>query len=808
MRFWMSALWVTIGMWQMALAQESGPRQTGLAFAAPIATAGVASDNSKTVVWLQPEAGKPAFLVVLDSHDPEKIIHRGEIAVEDPGVLSVSADGSRVLIAAAIEKPKYNTMTKWAVSTIDLREPDHPVLLWRKEVNATKVSLAKDASAYAFITDSKNANDGRKLLVVSWVSSGRQVETLLSYGPPDEMLISDSGNYVATTGYGYGLNIIYLASNKATQYGSAFFGMPRFNCLLSISRSGHAVMQDSRQSQIGIYAAVDEVPRISKLSVKGSGCDTRNLGTDDQVFVRAENRFKQIDIKNPNQPADVRNFEIESDEIPLSYAGNRLYLASEQRRRLIIRSIAITPTLASAQPFDWAALSQAYDKAMLQYRNDVDAKKPIPDFTARFSLERAGILPAIESKVSGITDKKAAAILNDYAFLLGTGAVDYERAADVLRRALELDPHRKTAYLNLADLLRSRLGDVSNWQAKLAEQQEIIAAYKKYESLGGTLDSTARRFIAEIWPPEDTRNWCSQVAEVANRGQLGELISDLGFNLSYGHSKVDVFFTTEGTAHVPTIYAADSVTDVPLEIALPAWSEGLWGGDNLGLLSYAGRYHVIHYRDARHPIRSFSLEDDSACEFSVSTAEVIEHSTEPTLCQSILDGVRPVELAFNEEPWITSEDVRKKHSETRVTGVRRFNVTNDDVNLTVGRLDLSSGAGAGCESVFYELLDDNAAHFKEGDISELLSEVQSANFGGRYPTQCGNDPRFFEHNGEVYFESRPAQWPPADQWTQYHYVKSIQRNKVVDVCSFSFATRVRGVSVEKSVSQKEADTDR
>jgi len=42
----------------------------------------------------------------------------------------------------------------------------------------------------------------------------------------------------------------------------------------------------------------------------------------------------------------------------------------------------------------------------------------------------------------------------------------------------------------------------------------------------------------------------------------------------------------------------------------------------------------------------------------------------------------------------------------------------------------------------------------------------------------------------VYFENKPAAWPPADSWNQYHRVARIERGKVVDVCDFKFETTI------------------
>ena len=105
-------------------------------------------------------------------------------------------------------------------------------------------------------------------------------------------------------------------------------------------------------------------------------------------------------------------------------------------------------------------------------------------------------------------------------------------------------------------------------------------------------------------------------------------------------------------------------------------------------------------------------------------------------------------------------------------------------------MNLSSTAGAGCESVFYDLLDSSGKAFASGPGSGKLTQLQNGNSADRSPITCGNSVRLFRHRGKVYFEGKPSVWPPRDEWSQYHRVARMDKGVATDVCDFKFETTV------------------
>jgi len=82
--------------------------------------------------------------------------------------------------------------------------------------------------------------------------------------------------------------------------------------------------------------------------------------------------------------------------------------------------------------------------------------------------------PPLFEALLQVTDLKAAAPLNDYAFILGKDRRHASEATSLLRAVLTLDPERRVAHLNLADLLWSR-----------GKKDEARRHYRRYLDLSG-----------------------------------------------------------------------------------------------------------------------------------------------------------------------------------------------------------------------------------------------------------------------------------------------------------------------------------
>jgi len=303
---------------------------------------------------------------------------------------------------------------------------------------------------------------------------------------------------------------------------------------------------------------------------------------------------------------------------------------------------------------------------------------------------------------------------------------------------------------------------------------------------------------------------CEALADWANAGRLNELLSGVGTNLPWHGRRIDLAFTTEGTAHVPVWHGVDSATDEPVPDAdLPRISgqNDLWGYEDVKLLTYSDRHYVLHDRGPQYPIEAVSLENPGdACRFEVKTTETTgPHVRAPKLCADLQAARVPM---LPEQPGPSRVDPRavmERWSESDVGGVIQTAFANNGMPFHVARIRLASGAGPGCDAEFFDLLSPDGLSLATGPARERLIALQGFNDPRqyRYPVECGRQSAFFRWQGQVYFDARPMVWPPVSQFDEYHHVTTLRGGQVLEMCDFRFrtVTTARSALVETDKSE-------
>ncbi len=765
---------------------------------APITQLRVTPDGKRAVALLQPSGTQTGGIRVIDTSLPGKPIIKGFLAVS--GTLVLSRDGKQALILSEIEKEKPDTATRHEIISIDLSNLDSPKKRWRREVVARKVVLADDASAYAIsIPSKKKPEKGQWQIwqtVISWIGNDRReavVEEPL-HNAYNKMYLSDRATFLLFPMFGNQFRLFDLRAKEPILYEQGYAFLHRHGSLLAFLETGHIIVEDERAPRIGIYAPQRGIPRIATLAHEGDKHGARlNLNATETALILTagyKGRIDRIDFQQLEKISFSGSWQLPPGSYPRAATQTYLFATGggHSQEMQIFRLDVSTPSTVN-----WNSLEAAHHDTMDRYNRDIREKKTIPFYDAINRLEEAGVQQALDATVQGISNEKAAAILNDYGFLVSKRDAKSKLAETALRRAIALDPERAIARLNLADMLRARLSFLTDFSAKQRKLLEIKELYQKYLALGGK--SNAR--IDSILKDEPDRvaggNICRAIASYANAGRLEELVSGCGIDVKVGERRLDFVFGTEGTAHVPAMYVFDAKTDFPLkddEIPIPD-ADHLWGGDELGLVVYRDATHILHYRDLQHPVATTPLTGGNACKFEAKTVEKIgPNAIEPDLCRSLIKGESLSSIDFKIPAPIARETVSKRYSETGANNMRLLDFANDGKPVNVAEMELSSGAGPGCEALFYDILDNTGQNLMSGSKHELLMKLQNADSSSRYPIGCGNKPRFFIYRGKVYFENKPATWPPVDNWSQYHRVTRIDQGKVVDVCDFKFETTI------------------
>lgn len=780
------------------VASSATPTLIGTAqLSGTLASGRSSSDGRLLVVELRDSNQQSSRLQVIDTSNVTAPRLLGLVALPKINRLALTSDGTLALAEVQTEKERYNQNTGHEIIAIDLSDATRPREKWRRLVRGRKVVLARDASAFAYSRVSLKNPDGWETIVVLVANPDKQIAVEEDPFTNGNMALAAGASYLVFEWYGE-LRMWNLATNPPTEVKQdhPLFSRFKSDCFPAVLDSGYVAMEDARTARIGIYQAKVGIPRVSTVKHDGAEhCEPLNPNTVDRRFVYGDptGRLQELDLRNPSSPAIPRSWQTPQNANALAFAQGILF-SSAGKNGTELHLYSVENERKSAT--DWQALQVAYRTILDTYNAELKAHKPIPGMSAVRRLQEAGVIQALDAQIEGISPQEAAAILNDYGFLATKWAPQHiaERS---LRRAIEIDPKRAVAHLNLADFLRQTLAREHDALGdNTGRRTEIELHYRTYLSLGGKHSQSIDNFLKGDPGSANKAELCGTIAAYANLGRLSELVSDVGLRIPYGGRRIDLIFTTEGTAHVPTYYAFDSTNDFRLEDTEvpsgPVGSDDLWGGDSLGLLTYRNEHYILHYKDFTHPVAAIALAGGRGCRFEAVTTERIGQSAiEPELCTELQGGKGPANLIFGSGTRMTGEQVSAKWGESAINGTRTIDFANDGIPVNVAELSLSSGAGAGCDETFYETVDANATQFVSGPKRDLLMKLQKADPSNRYPIlPCGNSPRFFAYKKRVYFETKPSSWPPVDTWNQYHRVTTINDGQVKDVCDFRFETKV------------------
>jgi hypothetical protein len=754
---------------------------------APVHALRVTPDARVAVALVGPSGGRPGGLRVIDGSAPAKPVLKGSLAGLS-GALALSPDGRQALVAIQSDPARHPTAARWQVVVVDLSDLDHPREVRRLDLQVQDVVLAGNGQALAAVQPVPGG-PGRWQATVQWVAGDRQPILVEGAERGDgSAWLSDDARFLARMLSDTALEITALQGAAAATHQQAdVFFLPRHGCIPAVLDSGHVVVDDQRMPRLGFYAAAPEVPRVATVAGDGAAWCRRldaNLGPGQLVLADALNRVLRIDASAASNPVPKGPWILPPRTQPLATTAEYLYATAAPARLLVFRWEGAAPATV-----DWRALDAAHRVALLQYRQSMQPgsaarRAPAPDVLQQ--LEEAGVLPALEAPVEGVSRQRAAEILNDYGFWARHDAARASLVQQALRRAAELDPGRAVARLNLADWLVGRLPRVTDPKARQASMAEIDALYRRYLALGGRPAHVQPYLQSAAQARRGSSSACEAIASHANAGRLRDLVSDAAAGVvAGGGQRLDLLFSVQGTAREPVIHAFDAATDQPVELAPPGDSD-LWGGGLLGLVVHDEGARVLHYRDLRHPVHARSLGEGTDCAFRTTTVEHVgPRAVEPALCRALsrLDG--PGDVVFTEPPAMAETTWRGSPATTFEAGpMEPLDLANNGQAVNVVLISHDSTAGAGCRGIHYDVMDANGERLDTGPLHKLISDLQ----GGT--AWCGNSARFFLHNGKTYFESRPVTWPPQDDADRYHRVARIERGRVIDVCDFRIESRI------------------
>lgn len=758
-----------------------------------------AADGKRLVTQLQATAQTPATLQVIDSSDPTRPKVTGTLVLPDNGDMVLDGGGRLALVHLHSHLEPPSPESNHRVIAIDIDASGVPRILWEQELSASQLTLSAQAKALAYLRLAASNDGAREAVVMSVADRKTRAVIPIGFSGDQTVALSPEGDVLATVGYG-DVRIWDLKAGAPVPFEHVASASGReivSGCVPAVLETGHVVVLDGRRLRWGVYKAAPSLPRIATLDLEVSPlCNALNPNAPDAGFIYADNvgHVSRVSLRNPAAPRFDGSWLMPAGEHAIAAFGDTLVTSSINADALRWWRLDSKQTA----PFDWAALAAAHRSAMAS-RKSAQGAYDHGNWDAVSKLEAAGIHLALESTVTGISNRQVAAILNDYGFVAWqTTSQPTQVVERALRRAIALDPSRAVAHLNLADLLRQGLGSyAANGGNARRRTKEIEQHYRAYVASGGRANAAAAEYLRGD-PAAGLGNDCDAIAAWSSAGRLQELLASGGTGLRWNDRSIDLVFTQEGTAHVPTYYAWDASNDQPLDqdslSELFTVPETAWGGDDLALLSLRGQHYILQLSDPRHPTEASPLNGGETCRFTVSTRESIgARALEPELCTALQTDSAIDAIEFDEGPSPDHEALQLVWRETSVTGTRELDVLNDGLLANVAEMSVENASGAGCAETFFELLNDDGTQILKGPVRDRLMALQGAHGEGRYPIQCGGHARLLSHRGQTYVEVKPSTWPPLSEWDEYHRVATLRDGKVIDVCDFKFKSSVSSI---------------
>jgi hypothetical protein len=390
-----------------------------------------------------------------------------------------------------------------------------------------------------------------------------------------------------------------------------------------------------------------------------------------------------------------------------------------RRHRLLAHAAALPAALCcgaalAAEPLDWPALERAHAQAMQRYKAERPNAVEGARNTACQALRSAGAERAIDAPVAGVEPRRAAEILNDFGFVATAACAPWPLPERALRRALELDPHRNVAHLNLGDALRTDLVQVVRGNEDTERRRaDIRREYQAFIAGGGKPAPLMASWTSAPPPLPAGSGMCGALQAWLRAGRLPELESRAAQGLVIKDRRANVTIRYEGTGLAPNVVLSDAGSGDEFDAGL-----GELGGDARGdaaIVSFAGRHHVLFVDRGNGGGRTVALDGGESCEVVRTRTESVEPaSAEPAVCRRMLSGDGPKEVDFSTPVDLPNDELAQRWNGdlggVQVVGSARLDVANDGRPVHVVQLTAVIRQPDACIVRLHDLLGTDGIH--------------------------------------------------------------------------------------------------
>jgi tetratricopeptide (TPR) repeat protein len=761
----------------------------------------LAKEGSQALFVLVSSNGKPKptdkqgihVFDVRDAGAPQPI---GYVPVLSPIGMDLAPDRKTLFVYSRFFHG-YDPKPFYGISVFDSTDPANLRLVSRKQADVFQVRLAEDGK-YLLVGGTRTGDffsvflvtDSRELRQIASVKTKWNSITygILQNPGTSTWLVRSSGEQV------FGYDISSPAAPKLLFEKSLPMGFP-----VAVDRAGVYYLQAGRELILGAIAP--EVRRYGALFLGlYDGSSRIQFGEDGKTAYvpLLDKKIVVLDVSNPRAPARIATYSVPD------YPGSVLPLRGQTLLYAgLVGSLAvIDPSKAEATA---ESLTRAHAAALRLYQRRDRASQYTSVEDALNILEAGGVRKALEADIQGLSTQRLAGIVNDYGFLLAQQS-RFGDAIGVYQRAIELDPGRAVAYLNLGDARRALLGEADTWEEKRRLAEQARDNYMTHQKRGGRISAAIDGFLS--LNPADTpqATVCEYIAAYANQGRLTETFgSGRRVKRAQGKGTIRVELSTQGSARMPFARLIDNEAEqrVPdndwvKEVSTVESTDETdddAGVNQIAVVLFADGHHLLSYNEggvlhSSSPI-GFGNDRRRRCRFDTQVTEIVGPGSEnPGLCRMVLAGRRPPYLEFSESYSVGYQELRAAgYYDTSDVAAGKVDFLNNGKPALVLRLQYAFGGGRGCDYEFFELLEPGGEAISKSRARQQLLDLQGVGVKPhvRHPVPCGgNETGWFTYRGVTFYETRYRDDRPDAGLDKIHRIVFIKDGKPRDACVFDF----------------------
>ena len=486
-------------------------------------------------------------------------------------------------------------------------------------------------------------------------------------------------------------------------------------------------------------------------------------------------KFIIYNIKNRALPVIIESYNTKIDYFHVSFVSvtpNMSHIVAGLNERIIFIPLVKTSMGSLEQ------IKKHHKKALKiysQFPNKYGAEQAVN------ILNTSGMGKLKNNRHVGISSKMQAHVLNDYGYFLFKSG-DIESSLKYLKSAVRYDYERATAHYNLAEIYTAKLKiDTSRSKEEFLAKINVHCGY--YTKLVGRKNNCGGEYYLKKTLSEADSTICSFVKDAVLNEKFGEILSYPDYiDVNNDGVLESINKISQGTAHIESI----GVYDKNKKFVFSPTGEYDWNGsltNEQDVLPYQG-YYYFALHNAGVPVQIVRSNQDYSEEVICSVKNV---KREPFLIKgknNLFCKTLPAIVIKGEK--VSSSSISIPARAAHPYEILDVDFNNDGSKERIVKILYASGAGAGCDAEWDDVLNNKNEINESHPSRETLLTLQEVDYSSRYPGNCGNmSTKWVFHDGKTYIDRTfygVHMWS-SDLYRKIHFIKG---NEADLICEFRY----------------------